>query len=141
MYFLVKSWNKHNASQPILHLFRALSYIGAGSDRCASIHPNLIHPTAVIHPDATLGQGLTIGPFCTVGSSVKLGDFCKLYPGSHVLGDTQLGENCILMVGAVVGDEIPGRTSIGSNNIIGHHAVVGIKCQDLKYKVFFLLDT
>ncbi|KAL9272974.1 putative acyl-[acyl-carrier-protein]--UDP-N-acetylglucosamine O-acyltransferase, mitochondrial [Drosera capensis] len=108
--------------------------IGAGSDRCASIHPNLIHPTAVIHPDATLGQGLTIGPFCTVGSFVKLGDFCKLYPGSHVLGDTQLGENCILMVGAVVGDEIPGRTSIGSNNIIGHHAVVGIKCQDLKYK-------
>ncbi|KAL9250153.1 putative acyl-[acyl-carrier-protein]--UDP-N-acetylglucosamine O-acyltransferase, mitochondrial [Drosera capensis] len=102
--------------------------IGAGSDRCASIHPNLIHP------DATLGQGLTIGPFCTVGSSVKLGDFCKLYPGSHVLGDTQLGENCILMVGAVVGDEIPGCTSIGSNNIIGHHAVVGIKCQDLKYK-------
>lgn len=37
--------------------------------------------------------------------------------------------------GAVVGDELPGKTVIGSNNTIGHHAVVGVKCQDLKYKV------
>ena len=38
--------------------------------------------------------------------------------------------------GAVVGDELPGKTVIGSNNTIGHHAVVGVKCQDLKYKVY-----
>lgn len=39
--------------------------------------------------------------------------------------------------GAVVGDDLPGRTVIGNNTVIGHHAVVGIKCQDLKYKVSF----
>lgn len=37
--------------------------------------------------------------------------------------------------GAVVGDDLPGRTVIGCNNIIGYHAVVGVKCQDMKYKV------
>ena len=37
--------------------------------------------------------------------------------------------------GAVVGDNIPGRTIIGCNNVIGHHAVIGIKCQDMKFKV------
>ena len=37
--------------------------------------------------------------------------------------------------GAVVGDDLPGSTVIGNINLIGHHAVVGIKCQDLKYKV------
>lgn len=37
--------------------------------------------------------------------------------------------------GAVVGDDLPGCTVIGEKNIIGHHAVVGIKCQDMKYKV------
>lgn len=37
--------------------------------------------------------------------------------------------------GAVVGDELLGYTVIEGNNIIGHHAVVGVKCQDLKYKV------
>lgn len=39
--------------------------------------------------------------------------------------------------GAIVGDEIPGRTVLGCNNVIGHHAVVGVKCQDMKYKVSF----
>lgn len=39
--------------------------------------------------------------------------------------------------GAIVGADIPGQTIIGSNNVIGHHAVVGVKCQDLKYKVSY----
>lgn len=34
----------------------------------------------------------------------------------------------------MIGDDLPGCTIIGDNNIIGHHAVVGIKCQDMKYK-------
>lgn len=37
----------------------------------------------------------------------------------------------------MVGDDIPGHVVMGSDNIIGHYAVVGIKCQDLKYKVSF----
>ncbi|KAJ0673457.1 putative acyl-[acyl-carrier-protein]--UDP-N-acetylglucosamine O-acyltransferase [Helianthus annuus] len=78
--------------------------------------------------------GVSIGPFCTVGSSVMLGNHCKLHPGSHVFGNTKLGDKCVLMSGAVVGDNIPGKTIIGCNNVIGHHAVVGIKCQDMKYK-------
>ncbi|KAG7541014.1 Hexapeptide repeat [Arabidopsis thaliana x Arabidopsis arenosa] len=94
----------------------------------------LIHPSAVVHPNAAIGKGVSVGPFCTVGSSVKLGNGCKLYPSSHIFGNTEMGESCVLMTGAVVGDELPGYTFIGSNNIIGHHAVVGVKCQDLKYK-------
>jgi UDP-N-acetylglucosamine acyltransferase len=36
--------------------------------------------------------------------------------------------------GAVVGSDIPGQTGIGHDNTIGYNAVVGIKCQDMKYK-------
>lgn len=43
--------------------------------------------------------------------------------------------------GAVVGDDLPGNTVLGCNNIIGHHAVVGVKCQDMKYKVSFTVKT
>ncbi|GER51410.1 acyl-[acyl-carrier-protein]--UDP-N-acetylglucosamine O-acyltransferase [Striga asiatica] len=93
-----------------------------------------IHPSAVVHPGAILGQGVSIGPFCTVGPFAKLGNSCKLYPGSHVSGNTELGDSCTVMMGAIVGDDLPGRTVIGYNNIIGYHAVVGIKCQDMKYK-------
>ncbi|PON45450.1 UDP-3-O-[3-hydroxymyristoyl] glucosamine N-acyltransferase LpxD [Trema orientale] len=93
-----------------------------------------IHPTAIIHPNAVIGQGVSIGPFCTVGSSAKLGNGCKLYSGSHIYGNTELGEHCVLMTGAVVGDDLPGRTVMGCNNIVGHYAVVGLRCQDLKYQ-------
>ncbi|PSS15520.1 Acyl-[acyl-carrier-protein]--UDP-N-acetylglucosamine O-acyltransferase, partial [Actinidia chinensis var. chinensis] len=35
--------------------------------------------------------------------------------------------------GAVV--DLPGSTVIECNNVIGHHSLVGIKCEDMKYKV------
>ncbi|KAF7813917.1 putative acyl-[acyl-carrier-protein]--UDP-N-acetylglucosamine O-acyltransferase, mitochondrial isoform X1 [Senna tora] len=95
---------------------------------------SFIHPTAIIHPNALIGPGVSIGPFCSVSSSAKLGNGCQLYPGSHIFGSTELGDNCMLMTGAVVGDDLPGYTIIGRNNIIGYHAVIGVKCQDLKYK-------
>ncbi|KAM7509653.1 hypothetical protein LguiA_020106 [Lonicera macranthoides] len=100
----------------------------------SSSSSSFIHPTSIVHPNAIIGQGVSIGPFCSVGPSAKLGNACQLYPGSHVLGNTDLGDNCVLMIGAVVGDDLPGHTVIGCNNVVGHHAVVGIKCQDLKYK-------
>ncbi|KAJ0861116.1 putative acyl-[acyl-carrier-protein]--UDP-N-acetylglucosamine O-acyltransferase [Helianthus annuus] len=115
------------------HRLSTLSH-ACKDDNDDGTNPSFIHPTSVVHPDAIIGQGVSIGPFCTVGSSVMLGNHCKLHPGSHVFGNTKLGDKCILMSGAVVGDNIPGKTIIGCNNVIGHHAVVGIKCQDMKYK-------
>ncbi|CAI0628360.1 unnamed protein product [Linum tenue] len=96
--------------------------------------PSFVHPWAVVHPNALIGEGVSIGPFCTVGSTAKLGNGCQLHPGSHVFGDTVIGERCVLMAGAVVGEDLPGRTVLGANNTVGHHSVIGVKCQDLKYK-------
>jgi hypothetical protein len=47
----------------------------------------------------------------------------------------------LLDSGAVVGSDIPGQTGIGHDNTIGYNAVVGIKCQDMKYKVLILFLT
>ncbi|KAG4194760.1 hypothetical protein ERO13_A06G071400v2 [Gossypium hirsutum] len=96
---------------------------------------SFIHPTAIVHPNAVIGQGVSVGPLCTIGPSAKLGNGCQMHPSSHIFGNTKLGSHCVLMTGAVVGDDLSGRTVIGCNNIIGHHAVVGIKCQDMKYKL------
>ncbi|XP_020157082.1 probable acyl-[acyl-carrier-protein]--UDP-N-acetylglucosamine O-acyltransferase, mitochondrial [Aegilops tauschii subsp. strangulata] len=103
-----------------------------GSARDAST--SFIHPAAVVHPDAAIGQGVSIGPFCTVGASARIGDSCRLHTGSHVTGHTELGEGCVVHTGAILGADLPGRTIIGENNVIGNYAVVGVKCQDLKYK-------
>ncbi|KAI3883201.1 hypothetical protein MKX03_017661 [Papaver bracteatum] len=79
---------------------------------------SFIHSTAIVHPNAVIDQDVTVGPFCTVGSMVRIGKACKLHPGW-----------CHCWRG------YSRRTTIGCNNIIGHHAVVGVKCQDMKYKV------
>lgn len=96
--------------------------------------PKFVHPMAIVHPDAIFGEGVVIGPFCTVGPATKLGNRCQLHPGCHISGNTELGEGCVLLTGAVVGSDLPGRTVIGNNNFIGYHAVVGVKCQDMKYR-------
>lgn len=93
-----------------------------------------IHPTAIVDPCAQLMEGVHIGPFCTVGPGAKLGPNCRLHPGSHVCGDTTLGSGCTLLTGAIVGADLPGETVLGDDNTIGYHAVVGVKCQDMKYK-------
>ncbi|WVZ69022.1 hypothetical protein U9M48_017881 [Paspalum notatum var. saurae] len=107
---------------------------GASQGAARETSGGFIHPAAVVHPDAVIGQGVLIGPFCTVGPSARIGDACQLHGGSHVMGDTELGEGCVVQTGAILGADIPGQTIIGENNVIGHYAVVGVKCQDLKYK-------
>ncbi|KAJ6698905.1 ACYL-[ACYL-CARRIER-PROTEIN]--UDP-N-ACETYLGLUCOSAMINE O-ACYLTRANSFERASE [Salix purpurea] len=138
-----RSSSRRSASPSILQLFfstTTLTYADADSDcsnetnATADANPNFIHPSADVHPNAITGHGVSIGPYCTIGSSVKLGNGCRLYPGSHVFGNTEIGDHCLLMPGAVVGDHLPGRTVLGRSNVIGHHAVIGVKCQDLKYK-------
>ncbi|CAK7352668.1 unnamed protein product [Dovyalis caffra] len=125
------------------HLFSTTTFryadadADSSSDSKATADPNpyVVHPSADVHSNAIIGDGVSIGPFCTIGSSAKLGKGCRLYPGSHVFGNTEIGDHCLLMPGAVVGDHLPGRTVLGRNNVIGHHAVIGVKCQDLKYKI------
>ncbi|XP_015693959.1 probable acyl-[acyl-carrier-protein]--UDP-N-acetylglucosamine O-acyltransferase, mitochondrial isoform X2 [Oryza brachyantha] len=105
-----------------------------GAATAREAHRSFIHTAAVVHPDAVIGQDVSIGPFCTVGASARIGDACQLHAGSHVMGDTELGERCVVSTGAILGADIPGKTIIGENNVIGHHAAIGVKCQDLKYK-------
>jgi hypothetical protein len=39
-------------------------------------------------------SGVVISAFCTVGPAVTLGIGCKLHAGSHVCGNTIIGDYC-----------------------------------------------
>ena len=47
--------------------------------------------------DNFTSQGVVISAFCTVGPGVSIGRGTKLHPGSHICGDTELGEDCEVM--------------------------------------------
>jgi UDP-N-acetylglucosamine acyltransferase len=70
-----------------------------------------IHPTAIIEDGAVLGENVYIGAYSYIGSNVKIGDNTKV--ASHSL--------------------IEGDTTIGRDNNIFSHTVIGSIPQDLKF--------
>jgi UDP-N-acetylglucosamine acyltransferase len=60
----------------------------------------------------------------------KIGKNCKIGEGAIIDENVVIGDNCIIEPYAV----ITGYTTIGDNNHIYSHAVVGSEPQDLKYK-------
>ncbi len=71
-----------------------------------------IHPTASVHMSAILGADVVIGPFSIVGENVVIGDRTVLEAHVMVERDTEIGEECRIHFGAVIGS----------------------KAQDIKYK-------
>ncbi len=70
-----------------------------------------IHPSAHVDGAARIGANVEIGPNAYVGPAVTIGDDCIIGHGSH----------------------IEGRTTLGTNNILSPHVVLGSAPQDLKY--------
>lgn len=70
-----------------------------------------IHPTAIVHPDAVIGENCIIGPWCIIGPKVKMGH------GNHLIATVT----------------IDGDTTLGDENRIFSHAVLGTEPQDLKF--------
>jgi UDP-N-acetylglucosamine acyltransferase len=71
-----------------------------------------VHPTAIVDPKARLDGDVEVGPFCVVGPDVTIGAGTVLM--NHVT--------------------VIGRTTLGRNNVVFPHAVLGGKPQDLKYR-------
>jgi UDP-N-acetylglucosamine acyltransferase len=71
-----------------------------------------IHPTAIVDPKAVIGENCVIGPYCIIGPDVVLGK------GNHLTAHVV----------------IDGHTTIGDENRIFSHAVLGTDPQDLKYR-------
>lgn len=56
-----------------------------------------VHPSASVSPDATLDPGVVIGPGCVVGAGTHL------FPNVVLYAQTQIGRNCRVHAGTVIG--------------------------------------
>ncbi|MEY2511631.1 MAG: UDP-N-acetylglucosamine acyltransferase [Verrucomicrobiota bacterium] len=72
-----------------------------------------IHPTAIIDPAAQLGVDVEIGPYSVIGAGAVIGEKCKIQ--AHVV--------------------IEGSVKMGTDNFIGHGAIIGAFPQDLSFDV------
>ncbi|GLR26323.1 UDP-3-O-(3-hydroxymyristoyl)glucosamine N-acyltransferase [Limnobacter litoralis] len=82
----------------------------------AGIHPSaVVDPEAIVDPDASIqanavigahaviAAGVNIGAGVVLGRGVKVGENTRIYPNAVVYDECELGRNCIVHSGAVIG--------------------------------------
>ena len=72
-----------------------------------------IHSTALVEPGARIGAEVEIGPFSVIGPQAMIGE--KTIVQSHVV--------------------IEGNVAIGTDNFVGHGAIIGAPPQDLSFSL------
>jgi len=62
-----------------------------------------LHPTALIDPTADLGAGVRVGPYTVIGPRVRIGEGTWIGPHVVIEQDTELGRDCRVSAGAILG--------------------------------------
>ncbi|MBD3368409.1 MAG: acyl-ACP--UDP-N-acetylglucosamine O-acyltransferase [Candidatus Eisenbacteria bacterium] len=64
-----------------------------------------IDPRAVVHEDASLADDVVVEPFAVVGQNVRIGRGTRIGSMAFVDRNTEIGEECLIFHGAVVGTD------------------------------------
>ncbi|MBU0682984.1 MAG: acyl-ACP--UDP-N-acetylglucosamine O-acyltransferase [Candidatus Omnitrophota bacterium] len=91
-----------------------------------------IHETALISKSAEIEPSVEIGANVVVEDNVKIGAGVKLMPQVYICRGTEIGENTVVHVGAVIGNEpqdfsykgAESFTKIGKNNVIREYVTI-----------------
>lgn len=91
-----------------------------------------VHSSAIIDSDAHIDSTATIGPYCVIDGPVRIGPRTNVGPFVHILGHTEIGSDCQIHAGTVVGDLPQDRTfsggisycRIGDGTILREHVTV-----------------
>lgn len=65
--------------------------------------PPRIHPTAIVAPEAELADDVEVGAYAIIEGSVRIGARTRILPYVHISGDTVIGEDNHIHMGAVIG--------------------------------------
>ena len=80
-----------------------------------------IHPTAVIDPAATIGANVSIGAHAAIAAGVTLGEGVCLFPNVVIYPDVTIGDRTLVHANATIEE----RTQIGTDCVIHSGAVIG----------------
>jgi len=91
-----------------------------------------IDSTAVVSPRAELGAGVHVGPYAIIEDNVVVGDRTVIGPHAILQGWTDIGEDCKIFAGAVIGGEpqdlkydgATSRVRIGRRNVIREYVTI-----------------
>lgn len=102
---------------PSLAFAQAISFM-APTD---IVHPQGIHPTAIVGEHVVMGRDVALGPYVVVGDNVRIGEKTIIYPGCVIGHDTVIGSAALLYPHVSIRE----RIVIGDRVIIHSGAVIG----------------
>ncbi|MGD9014452.1 MAG: UDP-3-O-(3-hydroxymyristoyl)glucosamine N-acyltransferase [Candidatus Omnitrophota bacterium] len=99
------------------------------------IHPEGIHPSAIIAKSVKLGKDVGIGAYTVVEENVVIGDDTKIYPGCYIGRDTRIGNHTLIYANVSIRESITvgNRVVIQSGSVIGSDGF-GFITQEGKHK-------
>jgi UDP-3-O-[3-hydroxymyristoyl] glucosamine N-acyltransferase len=80
-----------------------------------------IHPTAIIHPSAKVDPTAKIGAFCVINENVSLAAGVVLHPHVVIYKDASIGENSVIHSGATIREGV----QLGVECFIQNGVVIG----------------
>ncbi|EHK2442092.1 serine acetyltransferase [Clostridium perfringens] len=91
------------------------------------MHPNGI----IIHKNAVLGDNCTLFHQVTIGANehknknnvANIGNYVYIGCGAKIIGDIDIGDNCIIAANSVVVKDLPSNFMVYSQQIIKHRKV------------------
>lgn len=78
-----------------------------------------IHPTAIVAPGAELDDSVEVGPYCVIDPHVRVAAGCRLYHSVYLTGWSEIGQDCELHPGVIVG-HAPQDTKYGGERSYCH---------------------
>lgn len=90
-----------------------------------------IHPTALIDPRAEIHPEANIGPYVVIEGPVRVGRGTKVLAHAVLLGNTEIGEDNEIHMGAVIGHAPQDLAYKGGPTalVIGHRNIIREHCQ------------
>lgn len=107
---LIKVEDAYKAFSKLLEYYNQVKLMKSGIEQPSVISENVIY-----------GDNLYLGSFCYVGKNVKIGNNVKIYPNTFIGDNAIIGDNCILFAGVRIYSE----TEIGANCTIHSGSIIG----------------
>lgn len=91
-----------------------------------------VHPSAIISLKAELSEDIYVGPHVIIEHPVKIGRGTRIEANACIMGYTEIGEECHIHMGAILGGEPQDRSykggvsylKIGNRNVIREYVTI-----------------
>lgn len=109
---LIRVQDAYKAFSKLLEFYNQVKLMKNGIEKNTYIHDDAIYGDdfylghfSSIGKKVKIGNNVKIYPNCTIGDNVTIGDHTIIFAGVRIYSETNIGENCVLHAGTIIGSD------------------------------------